>query len=144
MVIVPIYWMCRTIEEAFRFVKQSYYLDDMGGRYQRLKDLAQLVTAAAYLAATFGGKNSISESCVKSSSLSRDGFSAFPRSAFTHWRMVLSGFPRGAAPVRPLNRLRTCSVNYYWLGSREKMRQALTRLPFHHETPALLVGLHQA
>ena len=45
------------IEETFRFLKQSYNLEDIRVRkYQRLKNLVVLVTAAAYFAATFLGQ----------------------------------------------------------------------------------------
>ncbi len=45
------------IEETFRFVKQSYNLEDIRVmKCQRLKNLVVLVTAAAYLAATFLGQ----------------------------------------------------------------------------------------
>jgi hypothetical protein len=45
------------IEETFRFVKQSYHVEDIRVlRYPRLKNLVWLVTAAAYFAATFPGQ----------------------------------------------------------------------------------------
>ncbi|HLI83018.1 MAG TPA: transposase, partial [Bryobacteraceae bacterium] len=45
------------IEETFRFVKQSYNLEDIRVmKYQRLQNLVILVTAAAYFAATFLGQ----------------------------------------------------------------------------------------
>jgi hypothetical protein len=45
------------IEETFRFVKQSYNVEDIRVmKYQRLKNLVILVTAAAYFAATFLGQ----------------------------------------------------------------------------------------
>jgi hypothetical protein len=45
------------IEETFRFIKQSYNLEDIRVmKYQRLKNLVILVTAAAYFAATFLGQ----------------------------------------------------------------------------------------
>ena len=45
------------IEETFRFIKQSYHLEDIRVmKYQRLKNLVVLVTAAAYFAATFLGQ----------------------------------------------------------------------------------------
>jgi len=45
------------IEETFRFVKQSYNLEDIRGmKYRRLKNLVVLVTAAAYFAATYLGQ----------------------------------------------------------------------------------------
>ncbi|PYV32892.1 MAG: hypothetical protein DMG22_11875 [Acidobacteria bacterium] len=55
--IVRIYLTRWKIEETFRFVKQSYHLEDLRVvRYQRLKNLVWLVTAAAYFAATFLGQ----------------------------------------------------------------------------------------
>jgi hypothetical protein len=52
-----IYWTRWKIEETFRFVKQSYNLEDLRVmKYQRLKNLVVLVTAAAYFAATFLGQ----------------------------------------------------------------------------------------
>ncbi len=45
------------IEETFRFIKQSYNLEDIRVmKYQRLKNLVVLVTAVAYFAATFLGQ----------------------------------------------------------------------------------------
>src|SRR5436189_6477720 len=45
------------IEETFRFVKQSYPLEDIRVmRYQRLKNLVLLMTAAAYFATAFLGQ----------------------------------------------------------------------------------------
>jgi hypothetical protein len=55
--IVRIYLTRWKIEETFRFVKQSYHLEDIRVlRYQRLKNLVLLVTAAAYFATTFLGQ----------------------------------------------------------------------------------------
>ena len=55
--IVQIYLTRWKIEETFRFVKQSYNLEDIRVmKYQRLKNLVVLVTAAAYFAATFLGQ----------------------------------------------------------------------------------------
>ena len=55
--IVQIYLTRRKIEETFRFVKQSYHLEDIRVlRYERLMNLAPLVTAAASFAATFRGQ----------------------------------------------------------------------------------------
>jgi len=46
-----------TRQETFRFIKQSYNLEDIRvTKYQRLKNLVVLVTAAAYFAATFLGQ----------------------------------------------------------------------------------------
>ena len=55
--IVQIYLTRWKIEETFRFIKQSYNLEDIRVmKYQRLKNLVILVTAVAYLAATFLGQ----------------------------------------------------------------------------------------
>jgi len=55
--IVPIYLTRWKIEETFRFLKQSYNLEDIRGmKYQRLKNLVILVTAADYFAAMFLGQ----------------------------------------------------------------------------------------
>jgi hypothetical protein len=55
--IAQIYLTRWKIEETFRFLKQSYNLEDIRVRkYQRLKNLVVLVTAAAYFAATFLGQ----------------------------------------------------------------------------------------
>jgi len=55
--IVQIYLTRWKIEETFRFLKQSYRLEDIRVlRYQRLRNLVVLVTAAAYFAATFLGQ----------------------------------------------------------------------------------------
>ena len=52
-----IYWTRWKIEETFRFVKQSYNLEDIRVmKYQRLKNLVVLVTAAAFFAATYLGQ----------------------------------------------------------------------------------------
>lgn len=55
--IVQIYLTRWKIEETFRFVKQSYQLEDIRVlRYQRLKNLVLLMTAAAYFATAFLGQ----------------------------------------------------------------------------------------
>jgi hypothetical protein len=55
--IVQIYLTRWKIEETFRFVKQSYNLEDIRVmKYQRLKNLVILVTAVAYFAAAFLGQ----------------------------------------------------------------------------------------
>jgi hypothetical protein len=55
--IAHIYLTRWKIEETFRFIKQSYNLEDIRVmKYQRLKNLVVLVTAAAYFAATFLGQ----------------------------------------------------------------------------------------
>jgi hypothetical protein len=55
--IVQIYLTRWKIEETFRYIKQSYNLEDIRVmKYQRLKNLVTLVTAVAYFAATFLGQ----------------------------------------------------------------------------------------
>jgi len=55
--IVQIYLTRWKIEETFRFIKQSYNLEDIRVmKYQRLRNLVILVTAVAYFAATFLGQ----------------------------------------------------------------------------------------
>ena len=55
--IVQIYLTRWKIEETFRFIKQSYNLEDIRVmKYQRLKNLVILVTSVAYFAATFLGQ----------------------------------------------------------------------------------------
>jgi len=55
--IVQIYLTRWKIEETFRFIKQSYNLEDVRVmKYQRLKNFVILVTAVAYFAATFLGQ----------------------------------------------------------------------------------------
>ena len=55
--IVQIYLTRWKSEETFRFIKQSYNLEDVRVmKYQRLKNLVILVTAVAYFAATFLGQ----------------------------------------------------------------------------------------
>jgi len=52
-----IYWTRWKIEETFRFIKQSYNLEDIRVlKYRRLKNLVVLVTAVAYFAATYLGQ----------------------------------------------------------------------------------------
>jgi len=55
--IVQIYLTRWKIEETFRFLKQSYNLEDLRVlSYQRLQNLVALVAAAAYFACTFLGQ----------------------------------------------------------------------------------------
>ena len=52
-----IYWTRWKIEETFRFVKQSYNLEDIRAmKYRRMENWAVLVTAPAYFSATFLGQ----------------------------------------------------------------------------------------
>jgi hypothetical protein len=78
--IVRIYLTRWKIEETFRFVKQSYQVEDIRVlRYQRLKNLVVLVTAAAYFAATFlGQKLKLKILCEKLLIISRRFFGIPP------------------------------------------------------------------
>ena len=78
--IVRIYLTRWKIEETFRFVKQSYGVEDIRVlRYQRLKNLVWLVTAAAYFAATFlGQKLKLKILCQKLLIISRRFFGIPP------------------------------------------------------------------
>lgn len=78
--IVRIYLTGWKIEETFRFVKQSYQGEDIRVlRYQRLKNLVVLVTAAAYFAATFlGQKLKLKILCEKLLIISRRFFGIPP------------------------------------------------------------------
>jgi hypothetical protein len=78
--IVQIYLTRWKIEETFRFIKQSYNLEDIRVlRYQRLKNLVWLVTAAAYFAATFlGQKLKLKILCEKLLIISRRFFGIPP------------------------------------------------------------------
>ena len=78
--IVQIYLPRWKIEETFRFLKQSYHLEDIRVlRYQRLKNRGVLVTAAAYFAATFlGQKLKLKILCEKRLIISRRFFGIPP------------------------------------------------------------------
>lgn len=78
--IVRIYLTRWKIEETFRFVKQSYHLEDIRVlRYQRLKNLILLVTAAAYFATAFlGQKLKLKILCEKLLIISRRFFGIPP------------------------------------------------------------------
>jgi hypothetical protein len=78
--IVRIYLTRWKIEETFRFVKQSYHLEDIRVlRYPRLKTLVLLVAAAAYFATTFlGQKLKLKILCEKLLIISRRFFGIPP------------------------------------------------------------------
>lgn len=78
--IVRIYLTRWKIEETFRFIKQSYPVEDIRVlRYQRLKNLVVLVAAAAYFAATFlGQKLKLKILCEKLLIISRRFFGIPP------------------------------------------------------------------
>jgi hypothetical protein len=78
--IAPIYLTRWKMEETFRFLKQSYNLEDIRVmKYQRLKNLVVLVMAAAYFAATFlGQKRKLRILCEKLLILSQRFFGIPP------------------------------------------------------------------
>ncbi|HZT69875.1 MAG TPA: transposase [Terriglobia bacterium] len=78
--IVRIYPTRWKIEETFRFIKQSYQLEDIRVlRYQRLRNLVVLGTAAACFAATFlGQKMKLKILCEKLLIISRRFFGIPP------------------------------------------------------------------
>jgi Transposase DDE domain len=78
--IAQIYLTRWKIEETFRFVKQSYQLEDIRVlRYQRLKNLVLLMTAAAYFATAFlGQKLKLKILCEKLLIISRRFFGIPP------------------------------------------------------------------
>lgn len=105
--IVRIYLTRWKIEETFRFVKQSYQVEDIRVlRYQRLKNLVLLVTAAAYFAATFlGQKLKLKILCEKLLVISRRFFGIPPFRFYAladGIRTVLTGSsPRSVAEPPP-------------------------------------------
>jgi hypothetical protein len=78
--IVQIYLTRWKIEETFRFIKQSYRLEDVRIlRYRRLKNLVLLMTAGAYFAATFlGQKLKLKILCEKLLIISQRFFGILP------------------------------------------------------------------
>jgi hypothetical protein len=78
--IAQIYLTRWKMEETFRFLKQSYNLEDIRVmKYQRLKNLVVLVMAAAYFAATFlGQKRKLRILCEKLLILSQRFFGIPP------------------------------------------------------------------
>ena len=106
--IVQIYLTRWKIEETFRFLKQSYQVEDIRVlRYQRLKNLIVLVTAAAYFAATFlGQKLKLKILCEKLLIISRRFFGIPPFRFYAladGIRTVLTGSSPGPMPEPPPN-----------------------------------------
>ena len=106
--IVRIYLTRWKIEETFRFVKQSYQVEDLRVlRYQRLKNLIVLVTAAAYFAATFLGQTLKRKiRCEKRLILSRRFFGMPPFRFYAladGIRTVLTGAQPSPPPASPPN-----------------------------------------
>lgn len=94
------------IEETFRFIKQSYQLEDIRVlRYQRLKNLAVLLAAAAYFAATFlGQKMKLKILCEKPLIISRRFFGIPPFRFYAladGIKHLLAGTSPGTPPERP-------------------------------------------
>jgi hypothetical protein len=106
--IVRIYLTRWKIEETFRFIKQSYQVEDIRVlRYQRLKNLIVLVTAAAYFAATFlGQKLKLKILCEKLLIISRRFFGIPPFRFYAladGIRTALTGSSPGPLPEPPAN-----------------------------------------
>ena len=101
--IVRIYLTRWKIEETFRFVKQSYHLEDIRVlRYQRLKNLVLLVTAAAYFATTFlGQKMKLKILCEKLLIISRRFFGIPPFRFYALADGIQRIFSRSAPPISP-------------------------------------------
>ncbi len=101
--IVQIYLTRFKIEETFRFIRQSYNLEDIRVlKYQRLKNLVVLVTAAVYFAATFlGQKMKLRILCEKLLVISQRFFGIPPFRFYAladGIRRVLAQTGPGAAP----------------------------------------------
>ena len=98
--IVRIYLTRWKIEETFRFVKQSYHLEDIRVlRYQRLKNLILLVTAVAYFATTFlGQKLKLKILCEKLLIISRRFFGIPPFRFYALADGIQRIFSRSAPP----------------------------------------------
>jgi hypothetical protein len=97
-----------TRQETFRFVKQSYHVEDIRVlRYQRLKNLVLLVTAAAYFAATFlGQKLKLKILCEKLLIISRRFFGIPPFRFYAladGIKRILAGCSPSPQPEQPPN-----------------------------------------
>ncbi len=107
--IVPIYLTRWKIEETFRFVKQSYNLEDIRvPRYQRLKTLVLLMTAAAYFATAFlGPKLKLKILCEKLLIISQRFFGIPPFRFYALADGISTILSRGTAspPADPLDNL---------------------------------------
>jgi hypothetical protein len=106
--IVRIYLTRWKIEETFRFVKQRYHVEDIRVlRYQRLKNLVLLVTAAAYFAATFlGQKLKLKILCEKLLIISRRFFGIPPFRFYAladGIQQILAGCSPSPLPESPPN-----------------------------------------
>jgi hypothetical protein len=89
-------------EETFRFVKQSYHLEDiLVLRYQRLKNLVSLMTATAYFAATFlGGNLKMKILCEKLLIISQRFFGIQPFRFYALADGIRNILSRGNPPAR--------------------------------------------
>ena len=119
--IAQIYLTRWRIEETFRFLKQSYHLEDIRVmKYQRLKNLVVLATAAAYFAATLlGQKMKLRILCEKLPIISQRFFDIPPFRFYAladGIRRVLSG----GAFQPPQESPQTCSSNSPSSGRSEK------------------------
>jgi Transposase DDE domain len=104
--IVQIYLTRWKIEETFRFIKQSYHVEDIRVlRYQRLKNLILLVTAAAFFATTFlGQKLKLRVLCEKLLIISQRFFGIPPFRFYAladGIRQLLSGTSPNPSPAEP-------------------------------------------
>jgi len=128
-----LWWIARIyltrwkIEETFRFIKQSYNLEDIRVmKYQRLKNLVVLVTAAAYFAATFlGQKMKLRILCEKLLIISQR-FSAFHRSDSTRWPMESRTSSPKAAQAHRKSRFPIYNWNCCLLGTGSKSEETPT------------------
>ena len=77
------------MEETIRFIKQSYRLEDLRVLdYERLRNLAALVMAAAYFAAVWLDESLKLAVLASRSRVSPNASSACPSSTTTRWPMV--------------------------------------------------------
>jgi hypothetical protein len=111
---VQIYLTRWKIEETFRFVKQSYHQEDIRVlRYQRLKNLVLLMTAAAYFAATFlGQKLTLKILCEKLLIISQRFF-GIPPFRFTRSPTESEPTSLSAARAPHPTRSKPCNSNCY-------------------------------
>jgi hypothetical protein len=122
---VEIYLTRWKIEETFRFLKQSYNLEDLRVlSYQRLQNLVALVAAAAYFAATFlGRKLRLLTEKLLIISLRFFGIPPF------HFYELAEGIRKALSQARPPTHLRTPPTpgpcNSSWLGTDKKMGKVL-------------------
>jgi len=86
------------VENAIRFIKQSYRLEDIRLLdYTRLKNMMAVVLAAAFFAAVWLGESAGGTSLCETSRASRSASSAFPTSTTTRSRTASRGSSTDAA-----------------------------------------------